>query len=86
MCLQRRNEQDQKIKIDQNKREMVEKMLPVIDMFRSASIRAPASNEREESMHKNFGALLDNILLVIRKLGYEEYETGTVNLRLLSAI
>ena len=54
---------------------MVRKILPVIDMFRSSRQRVPAENDREESMHTNFGALLDSILLVLRKLGYEEYET-----------
>ena len=51
-------------------------MLPVVDAFRQARAVAPATTDREENMHKNFGSLLDNILLVFQKYGFKEFDAG----------
>ena len=59
-----------------NKREFIEKMLPLVDAFRNAPLLAPAVTEREQSMHKTYGALLDSILAVFQKYGYKEFEAG----------
>lgn len=51
-------------------------MLPLVDAFRSAPLLAPAVTEKELSMHKTYGALLDNILAVFQKFGYKEFDIG----------
>lgn len=48
-------------------------MLPVVDEFRNASKVHPATTERETNMHKSFGPLLDGILTVFKKFGYNEF-------------
>ena len=52
------------------------KMLPVIESFRQAVIKAPPTTEREENMHKNYGSLLSSILNVFEKYGYKEFKPG----------
>jgi molecular chaperone GrpE (heat shock protein) len=56
-----------------NKKEFVNKMLPIIDAFRLAPINAPAETEKEEKMHAAFGALLNGVMVVIEKFGFKEY-------------
>ena len=51
-------------------------MLPVLDAFEDAVKKAPPTNEREESMHKNFGSLYTNIVTVVEKYGYKLFEAG----------
>lgn len=63
----------------QNKKEFVEKMLPVVELFRSAPSKVPAETEREEKMHKSFGALLDSIVNVVEKYGYKHLLEGMVD-------
>jgi molecular chaperone GrpE (heat shock protein) len=52
------------------------KMMPVIDSFRAAPIVAPPTTERETNMHKNFGSLLNSLLVVFEKFGYKEFSAG----------
>eukprot|EP01039_Chlorochromonas_danica_P008287 gene8287-9137_t len=67
----RKKDEQQKQKVAQNKKEFVEKMLPVVELFRSAPSKVPAETEREEKMYKSFGALLESIVNVIEKYGYK---------------
>lgn len=54
-------------------------MLPLVDAFRNAPLLVPAVTEKELSMHKTYGALLDNILAVFQKYGYKEFDIGNDN-------
>lgn len=76
---QKRRDKDQKTRVERNKREFVEKMLPVLDEFRAAPNVAPADTEREHTIHTSFASLLDNLLVVFEKYGYKEFdaEVGT---------
>jgi molecular chaperone GrpE (heat shock protein) len=76
---QRKRDADQKARVERNKKEFIEKMIPVVDAFREAPVSSPASTEKEENMHKNFGSLLQGILTVFGKYGFEEFNAGTVN-------
>ena len=67
---------EQKIRVTKNKREFVMKMLPVVDAFRAAPIISPSTTDREISMHKSFGSLLESILVVFEKYGFKEYDAG----------
>ena len=60
----------------ENKKEFVEKMLPVVDAFRAAPIVCPSASERENSMHTNLGSLCKMILEVFEKYGFTEYNAG----------
>lgn len=71
---QKRRDQDQKNRVTRNKREFVEKMLPVLDEFRKAPFINPPETEREQTIHKGFASLLDSLLAVFEKYGYKEYE------------
>lgn len=73
---QKRKEIEQKNRVIRNKREFVQRMLPVVDSFREAPTLAPSSNEREESMHKNFGSLSKSLIDVFEKYGYKEFDAG----------
>lgn len=53
--------------------DFVEKMLPVIDMFREAPLKVVADTEVEKTMHNTFGALLNAIMIVIEKYGFKEF-------------
>ena len=68
--------ENQKVKIARNKYEFVEKMLPVVDEFRAAKENFPPTTDREEKMHRDFGSLLDSILLLFEKYGYKEFDAG----------
>eukprot|EP01036_Dinobryon_divergens_P034136 gene34136-44107_t len=63
----------QKNRVTRNKREFVEKMLPVVDAFRKSREQAPPQTEREENMHKSFSSLLTGILNVFDKYGFKEF-------------
>jgi molecular chaperone GrpE (heat shock protein) len=67
---------EQKTRVTKNKREFVMKMLPVVDAFRAAPIISPPTTDREISMHKSFGSLLESILVVFEKYGFKEYDAG----------
>lgn len=69
---------EQKSRVTRNKREFVMKMLPVVDAFRAAPLVSPSSTEREISMHKSFGSLLESILVVFEKYGFSEYDAGNL--------
>ena len=69
----KRKDSEQKKKVDMNKRDFVEKMLPVVDSFRGAIGIAPPTSEREENMHKNFGSLLNGIMIAFEKYGFKEF-------------
>lgn len=71
---QKKQSKEQKSRVNKNKREFVLKMLPVVDAFRAAPTIAPSQNEREESMHKNFGSLCNSIIVVFEKYGFKEYD------------
>ena len=73
---QKRKEAEQKARVLRNKKDFVLKMLPVVDSFRAAPAVAPAANEREESMHKNFGSLCKSIITVFEKYGFQEFDAG----------
>ena len=77
---QKRKDKEQKARVLRNKKEFVQKMLPVVDAFREAPMMAPAENEREESMHKNFGSLCDSIIVVFEKYGFKEFNSGKMRL------
>lgn len=74
---QKRKEIEQKNRVIRNKREFVQRMLPVVDSFRAAPALAPSSNEREESMHKNFGSLSKSVTAVFEKYGFKEFDAGS---------
>ena len=74
--LQRKRDLEQKNRVIRNKREFVEKMLPVVDAFRKATEEAPPQTEREENMHKSFSSLLTGILNVFDKYGFKEFSPG----------
>lgn len=76
---QKKRDTDQSNLVEKSKRDFVVKILPIIDNFREAESLAPATNEREQSMHKNFGSLLSNILSVIEKYGYKEFDAVVGN-------
>lgn len=59
-----------------NKRDFVQRLLPVIDGFRAAKDAVPSETEREANMHKNFGSLLSSMLLILEKSGYKEFNVG----------
>ena len=71
----KRKDKEQKSRVENNKRDFVQRMLPIIDMFREARAMAPPEegNERQENMHATFGSLLDSILIVFEKYGYREF-------------
>ena len=71
---QKKRDAEQKSRVTRNKREFVLKMATVVDEFRAAREIAPPSNEREEKMHSTFESLLNSILTVFNKYGYEEYD------------
>ena len=71
---QKKRDADQKSRVTRNKREFVLKMATVVDEFRAAREVAPPTNEREEKMHSTFESLLNSILTVFNKYGYEEYD------------
>jgi molecular chaperone GrpE (heat shock protein) len=73
---QKKKDIEQKARVERNKKEFVQKMLPVVDAFREARELAPPATEREENMHKNFGSLLSGILTVFEKYGYQEFDAG----------
>ena len=83
---QKRKEREQKARVLKNKKEFVEKMLPVVDAFRAAPTLTPGQNEREDSMHKNFGSLCQSIILVFEKYGYKEYNSGTCSLLIIHTL
>jgi len=70
----KKKDAEQKERVQRNKRDFVMKMLPVVDLFREAPIKAVANTDREEQMHKNFGSLLTSILTVFEKYGYKEFQ------------
>jgi molecular chaperone GrpE (heat shock protein) len=69
---------EQKSRVTKNKREFVLKMLPVVDAFRAAPLISTSSTDREISMHKSFGSLLESILVVFEKYGFKEYDAGII--------
>lgn len=64
------------MRVERSKREFVEKMLPVLDEFRNATLAVPPDTEKEATMHKSFESLLGNVLAVFEKYGYSEYSAG----------
>ena len=62
--------------MNKNKRLFVEKMLPIVDAFRQAATIAPNSTPKIESMHTNYGSLLNYIMMVFAKFGYQEFTPG----------
>ena len=73
---QKKKEIQQRNRVIKNKREFVEKMLPVVDAFRMAPIICPSVSERENNMHTNFGSLCKMILEVFEKYGFKELHAG----------
>lgn len=73
---QKKKEIQQRNRVIKNKKEFVEKMLPVVDAFRAAPIVCPSASERENSMHTNLGSLCKMILEVFEKYGFTEYNAG----------
>jgi molecular chaperone GrpE (heat shock protein) len=69
----KRKDKEQRNRVEANKRDFVQKMLPIIDLFREAPTKAPATSERERTMHATFGSLLDSIMVVLGKYGYAEF-------------
>ncbi|KAJ1416961.1 hypothetical protein B484DRAFT_454125 [Ochromonadaceae sp. CCMP2298] len=69
----KKRDAEQKRRVERNKREFVEKMLPVVDAFRAAPSIAPATEEKGETMHKSFSSLLDSLIIVFEMYGYTEY-------------
>lgn len=69
----RKSDIQQKEKVAMNKREFALKILPVIDSFRMAPTIAPATSEKENSMHTAFSSLLTGILTVLEKSGFQEF-------------
>eukprot|EP01038_Epipyxis_sp_PR26KG_P006637 gene6637-9111_t len=65
---------EQKERVQQNKKEFVVKMLPVVDSFRSSREIYPPTTDREENMHKTFEALLTGVLNVFDKFGFKDFE------------
>jgi hypothetical protein len=74
MFLQKKKDADEKQMVVTNKRLFVDKMLPVVEMFRLAPVLAPANpeNERELTMHKNFASMFNCVISVIEKYGYKD--------------
>ena len=72
----KKNEMEQKNRVSRNKREFVTKMLDVVDGFRNAPLEFPGQTEREINMHKNFGSLVNGILMVFEKYGFSEINTS----------
>lgn len=64
---------EQKQRVEHNKREFVEMMIPILHAFRNVSKTVPANNERGNSIHASFNSLLSNILAVFERLGYTEF-------------
>lgn len=77
-CLpnQRRKDSEQKLRVAQNKKDFVDKMLPIVEMFRSVPRTYPPSTEREVNMHNTYAALLESIVAVIDKYGYAHLLEG----------
>ena len=73
---QKKKEIQQRNRVVKNKKEFVEKMLPVVDAFRMAPIMSPSVSERENSMHTNLGSLSKMILEVFEKYGFKELHAG----------
>lgn len=69
----KRRDTDQKNRVRNNKKEFVNKMLPIVDAFRMAPIDVPGDSEKEKTMHTTMGALLNGIVIAIEKFGYKEY-------------
>lgn len=59
-----------------NKREFVEKMLPLVDAFRGAKTMSPNTAEKEKLMHDSFGALLTSVIVVFDKYGFKEFDAA----------
>ena len=75
----KRKESEQSKRVSNYRRQFVEKMLPIIDLFRAAPLKYPPTNEKETNMHDSFSSLLDSIIIVVEKFGYKEFtpEVGT---------
>jgi len=69
----KKKDTEQKGRVAKNKRDFVDKILPVVDAFNAAPINVPAETEREENMHKSFGSLVSSIMIVFEKYGVKEY-------------
>jgi molecular chaperone GrpE (heat shock protein) len=74
--LQRKKDAELKHKVERNKKEFVDKMVPIVEMFRSAPSAVPGETEREQNMHKNFGSLLSSIVTIVEKYGYKDLIAG----------
>ncbi len=69
----KKKDTEQKGRVAKNKKDFVNKILPVVDAFNAAPINFPAETEREENMHKSFGSLVSSIMIVFEKYGVKEY-------------
>lgn len=76
--VQRTKDIQQKDLIAQKRRDVVLKLLPILDKFRSTPQEIPAETKRETNMHESFNALLRSILVVIERYGYQETEAGLI--------
>jgi molecular chaperone GrpE len=72
----RSKEAQEKELIAQKRREVVLKLLPILDKFRTIAQEIPAETKRETNMHDSFNACLKSILIVIQRYGYEETEAA----------
>ena len=69
----KRKESEQSKRVSNYRRQFVEKMLPIIDLFRNAPLKYPPTTEKEKNMHESFSSLLDSIIIVAEKYGYKEF-------------
>jgi len=58
-------------------------MLPIVDAFRHAATITPTSTPKIESMHTNYGSLLNYILMVFTKYGFQEFAPGETSCAIL---
>lgn len=72
----RTKDAEQKELVAQKRRDVVLKLLPILDKLRSTPKEIPAETKRETNMHESFNALLRSILIVIERNGYQETEAA----------
>lgn len=56
--------------------DIVKRVIPIIDKFRQLPIEMAPTNEKESKVHENFGVLLKNILVTLKRIGYSEFSPG----------
>lgn len=69
----KRRESEQRKRVEDNKKKVVTKILPLLDAFRNVSMLHGGETEREIKMHSDFNVLVRSITVALQKYGYSEF-------------